>query len=253
MSRQGRKEDAAEIISSEGARHREYMMTEIEKMIDFAAINTENFLTSAVEERKKIIFTMAGLMTVVVILGLISSILIARSIVIPLGIIVERIKNLSKGSLRDKVDIYKKDEIGVLSNSLGELQNDLFQRAQILERIASGDFSADIPPRSEEDDLGKSFFAMTSSLRKTSEELVSSELKYSNLTKAVPIGISVSTLDGRVIEVNPYLVELFGFDSKEEFISYPASEYYYNSDDRKLLLLKADLLLISKAQLNLPP
>lgn len=53
-----------------------------------------------------------------------------------------------------------------------------------------------------------------------------------NLMSSIPVGISVSTPDGRVIEANKAIIEMFGFNSLEEFVNYPAIEYYYNPEDR---------------------
>ncbi len=236
LTEQGRRDDAVDITRGKGARHVEYMTAEIENMIDFAAAKADSYLAGAEAQSRKTIITVAGLIAAMTVLGLLGSIFLSRSIVVPLNIIVESIRNISQGHLKEHVDISSKDEVGQLAGSFRELQKDLLQKAQVLERIASGDFSTDIPPSSEKDDLGKSFFAMTTSLRKATQELAGSELKYSNLTESVPVGISVSTPDGRIIEVNPSVIKMFGFDSKEEFVSYPATDYYYDPHDRETFI-----------------
>ena len=35
----------------------------------------------------------------------------------------------------------------------------------------------------------------------------------------------------RYIEANSYITGMVGFDSKEELLSYPATEYYYDDTD----------------------
>lgn len=233
LSRQNRKTEAANITRGTGAQHVEYMMNEIEGLIIIAATKAESFLNNAKRERNKALYTTGSLLLTIIIFGLFSALFITHSIVYPLGIIVGKIKNLSHGSLTGNINIYRKDEIGELADSFRGLQQDISQRAQILEQIALGDFSSDIPPRSENDDIGKSFFAMTSSLKTTTAKLNSSEQRFTNLMISVPIGIAVTTINGRVIEANNAIIEMFGFDSKKEFISYPVINYYYNPKDRE--------------------
>jgi len=57
--------------------------------------------------------------------------------------------------------------------------------------------------------------------------------KISNLMESLPIGISVSTPEGDVLEVNPAMLKIFGYASKKEFFSVPAETHYYNSKDRE--------------------
>ncbi|MCK5672846.1 MAG: PAS domain-containing protein, partial [Spirochaetales bacterium] len=224
--------EAADITKGKGADHVLYMMREIRGMIDYAARKSDTFLLESEKEITKSSTVLLIMLFTMVLLGLVSSIIITRSIIIPLSTIVKKIKNLSHGNLQGDINIYRKDEIGVLADSFRELQSDISKRAHTLEKIATGDFSTKIAPRSQKDDIGKSFFAMITSLRKTTRELDSSEEKFSNLMMSVPVGISVSTLDGRVIEANNAIVEMFGFESKEEFFSYPAVNYYYDPEDR---------------------
>ncbi len=232
LSKLGKKNEAADITKGKGADHVLYMMREIRGMIDYAARKSDTFLLESEKEITKSSTVLLIMLFTMVLLGLVSSIIITRSIIIPLSTIVKKIKNLSHGNLQGDINIYRKDEIGVLADSFRELQSDISKRAHTLEKIATGDFSTKIAPRSQKDDIGKSFFAMITSLRKTTRELDSSEEKFSNLMMSVPVGISVSTLDGRVIEANNAIVEMFGFESKEEFFSYPAVNYYYDPEDR---------------------
>ncbi len=171
LSKAGERDAAADITRGKGAEHVIYMMDKIDQMIAFAANKAESFLNAANMERQKTTFTLVVLFLGVILFGAVSLVLLTRSIVIPLGVIVNRIKNLSMGKLRDKIDIHLQDEIGLLADSFRSLQEDLINRTQLLEKIAAGDLSTDIPPRSKDDDLGKSFYAMTSSLRNATEEL----------------------------------------------------------------------------------
>ncbi len=58
----------------------------------------------------------------------------------------------------------------------------------------------------------------------------SGELK---LMENVPIGISITTLEGRIIEANSMMLKMFGYDSKESFLKIPASAFYHDTRDWK--------------------
>jgi len=245
LSREGRKHDAAVITKGKGAEHVVSMMTEIQIMVDFAENKADEYFANAEAQKNKIIFSTTGLIVFVILLGLISSVVITRNIVMPLSIVAGKIKNISQGYLQDDVTMHRKDEIGAIADSFRELQRDLRDKAELSEQIAAMDFSTIIHPRSEKDDFGNYFYAMTSSLKKSVDDLEHSNLKFINLTESVPVGISVSTPEGEVIEANSHMISLFGFDSKEDFLAHPRSEHYYDKDDRK-----AFIKLRKKGRLN---
>ena len=53
-----------------------------------------------------------------------------------------------------------------------------------------------------------------------------------NLMESLPIGVSISTQEGAVPEVNKAVWKIFGYDSKEEFQKIPAEKHYYDSKER---------------------
>lgn len=64
------------------------------------------------------------------------------------------------------------------------------------------------------------------------------ELLYRNLVERMPDGVYKSTHDGRFVEVNPALVRMLGYDSKEELMAVDiASELYFEPGDRENLTL----------------
>ena len=72
--------------------------------------------------------------------------------------------------------------------------------------------------------------------RKRAEEaLRESEDKYKSLTNNLNVGIYRNTVGpkGKFLEANPAIVEMFGFDSREEFLEVRVSDLYRNPNDRK--------------------
>ena len=71
--------------------------------------------------------------------------------------------------------------------------------------------------------------------KKTQEALRQSEGKYRTLTNNLNVGVYRNTAGpkGRFIEANPAIVQLFGYESREEFFEASVSDLYQNPDDRK--------------------
>ena len=61
-----------------------------------------------------------------------------------------------------------------------------------------------------------------------------SEIKYKSLTDNLNVGVYRNTVGakGRFIEVNPAIVQIFGYDSREEFIALNVSELYEDPTQR---------------------
>jgi len=71
--------------------------------------------------------------------------------------------------------------------------------------------------------------------RKQLEDVLrESEEKFKSLTNNLNVGIYRNTIGskGKFIEANPAIVEMFGFDNKEEFLKVSVSDLYNNSHDR---------------------
>ena len=68
------------------------------------------------------------------------------------------------------------------------------------------------------------------------EKLLNSEEKYRNLVNFSPVGITISNMQGKILEANQAIIDIFGFDTKEEFINTPALELYVNKNDRTQLI-----------------
>ncbi|HIE06107.1 MAG TPA: PAS domain S-box protein, partial [bacterium (Candidatus Stahlbacteria)] len=69
--------------------------------------------------------------------------------------------------------------------------------------------------------------------------LQQSEEKYKTLTENINVGIYRNTgPEGRFIEANPAIVKIFGYDSREEFLTVNAKDLYQNPDDRKRFIEK---------------
>jgi diguanylate cyclase (GGDEF)-like protein/PAS domain S-box-containing protein len=66
--------------------------------------------------------------------------------------------------------------------------------------------------------------------------IIGSEEKYRELVNNIKIGIFRATPDGRLLEVNPSAVEMFGFTSEKMFLKVKMPDLYKNPDDRLQLM-----------------
>ncbi len=64
--------------------------------------------------------------------------------------------------------------------------------------------------------------------------LEESEAEYRSLFDSVPVGIFRTTPEGEILDANPALVEMLGFQEKNELLKHKASEFYLHAGDRKL-------------------
>ncbi|MFX1318948.1 MAG: PAS domain S-box protein [Promethearchaeota archaeon] len=69
--------------------------------------------------------------------------------------------------------------------------------------------------------------------KETQHALEESEAKYRSLFDSVPVGLYRTTPEGQIHDINPALVEMLGFESKEELLKHKASEFYVNAEVRK--------------------
>jgi len=73
--------------------------------------------------------------------------------------------------------------------------------------------------------------------RKRAEDMLQKEKeKFINLIENTPIGISISTPQGKVTEANSTLWKMFNYDSKEEYLNIPAANHYFDPKDRERMV-----------------
>jgi PAS domain S-box-containing protein len=51
-----------------------------------------------------------------------------------------------------------------------------------------------------------------------------------NLIDKIPVGISASTLEGEILEVNSSLIKVFGYKSKKDFLKRKADAYWLDAE-----------------------
>jgi methyl-accepting chemotaxis protein len=113
-----------------------------------------------------ITFVTVGGMIMVIVLALVISWRVAKSITEPLSQLITVAGQIGNaGDLEQEVKIHGEDEVAQLAKTFNTMVLYLREMAGTSESIAGGDLSVDINPRSGRDTLGKAFREMTVGLR----------------------------------------------------------------------------------------
>ncbi|KAB2826841.1 MAG: PAS domain S-box protein, partial [Candidatus Dadabacteria bacterium] len=180
-------------------------------------VPTEKVFAPAITLRNRITSVFIGIaaLAFVTIFGL------SRRVSRTIQRLSEAAAEISRGNLDVTVRATSQDEIGSLAGSFNRMAQDLReQREQI--------FSHNME--------------LALKIEERTAELRESEEKFRKLIESVPIGIGMGTPEGRIIDINPMVLLMFGYGSKDEFIEAPISSYYADPKEREhyLALMKRD-------------
>ncbi|MGO9533337.1 MAG: response regulator [Syntrophobacteraceae bacterium] len=142
----------------------------MQAVVDFADWKAKDFIELAETTKAHAKTEMITLIIATLLLGLLISFLITRSITHPLGLIVRRMKDIAGGDLGHDLDIVRKDEVGALAGSFRDMQAGLRDKSEAASSIAAGDFSRTVEISGPKDLLGNAINAMTASLRSAKRE-----------------------------------------------------------------------------------
>ena len=65
------------------------------------------------------------------------------------------------------------------------------------------------------------------------EKLLESEKRYKDLIESIPVGISVTTPEGDLLEANSQAFKIFGYNSREDFLEVSLRDLYFNTRERE--------------------
>lgn len=98
-------------------------------------------------------------------------VVVIRGVTVPLEAAVAAARRMARGDVEVQLPRHRGDEVGALLEAMGEVVAQERVMAETAERIAGGDLSAEVVPRSPEDRLGVAFAAMQARLRETIQEV----------------------------------------------------------------------------------
>ena len=91
--------------------------------------------------------------------------LISKTIVVPIQEMVDKFKIIARGNLNTQISISTDNEIGNLAQSFREIQVGLKNVIEYTKKVAEGDYSTPIDPRSDEDELSIALNVMVDKLQ----------------------------------------------------------------------------------------
>ena len=115
------------------------------------------------------------LVTLLVVAGIVLSLLLSNSIARPIVRMAESAKRGARGDVRDSLEFDARgDELGELSRSMNAMYGYLKSMVAVAEKMADGDLSVNVAPRSEDDAFGIAFSTMVRKLVEVIGEVRSS-------------------------------------------------------------------------------
>jgi methyl-accepting chemotaxis protein len=150
-----------------------YVYQDDKKMMAYAPVeNTEWSVVVTISEKEvgAPIRTLRTIILVIVVLALFIGIVVAfliadRMIKRPVNHLMEAAEELALGNVDVSVNIRSKDELGALGKALTGIIHATKQQALIGEKIADGDLSVEIVPRSDKDIMGISMRHIADTLK----------------------------------------------------------------------------------------
>lgn len=161
----GQEAKAIAIIDGEARKTQAEARKELRALIDINARDAEadqkaNAEAVAAARTKILIFIAVG-----VLLALGFGLLIARIIGNPLRAMQAAAGKLALGDVDVSVELDTRDELGALAQAFRAMAEVIKDRSGLAQRIAAGDLTVDVKPKSEQDVLGKSFLQVVETLR----------------------------------------------------------------------------------------
>ncbi len=106
---------------------------------------------------------------IVVVFGILAIFLSAK-ITKPINKLIEGTKKIAEGDLTFKLQKNANDEVGILSEAVNQMMDNFVKVVKQADIIADGDYTNDVIPRSDKDELGEALQRMTKTLRDISAE-----------------------------------------------------------------------------------
>ena len=127
----GDRDSALAVVKTLGAEHMQQMKQKIEVMTNAAMEQSKWFYVEAENVRTNSLKSMLVLVAFSLVAGLLIALIITRSITHPLRNIITGMKAIIDGNVDERLNIYRKDEIGELANTFREMQSRLRYKAAV--------------------------------------------------------------------------------------------------------------------------
>jgi methyl-accepting chemotaxis protein len=124
-------------------------------------------------------YVLLGLVFLAFIAAFVIALYVARYVARPLSRVSEAARAISRGELRQSLEVNRDDEIGTVSHYFNDMTGYLLEMATTASTIAVGDLTVDVKPRSDKDVLGNAFAEMLKNLRSSVAQVYSNAIQVS--------------------------------------------------------------------------
>jgi len=210
FTQNGDYKKAAAITKNEGARHIHLLNLKIDKLIKQAEEDALWYYNRSLSKKKIAIRFILLILVIILTISVLVTIYLSRSIILPIYNLKRVIRHLAEGNFKDHVNIFSKDEIGDLAQSIRRLKENMITVVMHASNIAKRDYSTLLEPRSEKDELVHSLNKMTLFLRKTSENNIKQNWMMSGRNELHHVmggNQNITLLSQNILD---YIVDYFG-------------------------------------------
>jgi methyl-accepting chemotaxis protein len=120
-------EEAYKIYNSNYQQHFETMRGTMDAFTNISLTRANEAYTNSMSIGEKILYNSIAISIGIILFIILSSILLSRSLNKPIFKLVNYLQNMAKGDLTQRFDIYQKDEIGILTKALTEMQTKVYE------------------------------------------------------------------------------------------------------------------------------
>ncbi len=159
-----------QLLQGRSAEHAARLDAALEKLIDYATLKAASFREDSERTGTRVLVLLCALLVTTLPVAVVLSLTITQSITRPLARLGLRVQRLSAGELHGPADEPTSDEVGDVARALQQMVGAWSELIGQAQRIAQGEASPALAPRSPQDEVGAALSAMARALREVSEE-----------------------------------------------------------------------------------
>ena len=131
---------------------------------------------------------------VVLVVAVVASVHVASGLARPVEVVAEQAARVATGDLNhgDAADLDSEGELGRLARAFGGIREYMEELAGLADRVAAGDLTREVSPKSENDFLAQAFRSMIGRLRKMVMELNTAGASVANSARTVDDAAAMS-------------------------------------------------------------
>jgi methyl-accepting chemotaxis protein len=156
--------DPGRITREEGAPHLARLITVLDKIKAFADNKAVSFNANATKQADNAITLLLVVFSLAAIIAVTMAYFITRSITQPIAKGVGLAEEIAKGDFNMRLNLERRDEVGILAKTLDAMADNLQRNAQVAEQISEGNLDVQVTLASDKDQLGGALQKMTDNL-----------------------------------------------------------------------------------------